>query len=477
MPEHIRKDRHAGGGGLVLPPAVLLLLALAMPAYGLDTKFSKAECCLDEQGSSCCRDIGCTGNNYCDENADCSGNTGSMTVCAGVNTDDSHARGTTSPSYPGAYSSCSEAATTDARKGNSTSQRVDVQLLRWPTGDVLNGETITSCSLRVNVPTTPSDTDARDWVCEWYAWDGTCDAGDWSASVGSTALSVDITTITTGDHTYSLTDCAANVNTTPGGYTGLRCGISGTGTTGNNIVTISAMPAAPSTTNNPGARLVVGVPDPPTATPTDTAPPTHTFTPTPPPNTNTPTPVPDTPTITPTFTHTPTPAPTNTPTFGVLDSIPSAPEGWWYDVAKCNGPRLVTVGSVQLYAGVCERAGGRIQDTIEVPASYAGGGIKIRPSAYKLAATSDTGTLTLSYAAQCVNDGDAPSSTFGTPQTVSWSVGSYAKNDRMAGVSALITPSGTCSGLSSVIVEGTVTSAPSKPSLYPLGPMEIEVAQ
>lgn len=464
--DEIRQGRPAGGRWLALPPAFCLLLAVAMPApiAALDEKFSQGECCIDEQGSSCCRDTGCTGSNFCDADSDCSGNTGSNTVCAGVSTYDMNAAGTTDAGYPGAFSACQD-ADPSARKGSGGFQRVDVALMRWPTGDVLNGETVTSCSLRVTIALI-NDNDARNLVCEWGDW-GTCDSGDWTASVGTTALDVDITTLSTGDQTLTLSNCGANVNTTPGGFTGLKCGVSGGSTTATNQVTFRGMLAASSIAVGP--RLIVGVPDPPTATPTNTPLPTST-------PTNTPTPtVTNTPLPTNTPTNTPLPTATPTPTAPpVIDRVDSVPEGWWYDRAKCNGPTEQSINGVRTYVGVCDRTGGRIVDHVEAPGSVPSG-IRVRVSAYKLAATAATGTLTVSCAAQCVRNNDPVSATFGTAKTVSFDVSTFAQYDRMAAATTPITPSGTCDALATILFECTLSAAPTSPALYPLGPMTVEI--
>lgn len=158
----------------------------------------------------------------------------------------------------------------------------------------------------------------------------------------------------------------------------------------------------------------------------------------------------------------------------VLESVASAPQTWWYDIAKCTGPRLVSVGSLLAHVGVCRRTGGRWQATLQTPPSYTGGAIQIRPTAWKLAATAATGTLGIECSAQCAGDGDAVGS-FGDPGAVSWAVGSFAKYDLMSGAAMVVLPFGSCSELSDVIIECRLTNAPTDPALYPLGPMAVEV--
>lgn len=457
----IRKNHHAGGRWAVLPPALCLLLACVMPAMGLDARFSLGECCVDEVGSSCCRDTACGGTQLCDADSDCSGNSGGHTICAGQSTYDMEASTGTSGSYPGSYSSCPDATSIAPQKGNSTSQLVAVGLWRWPTGTTLDGQTVTDCSIRMNVASVTGG-DSRDFVCEWHTWT-TCGSGEWTDTVGSTALSLPVASISTGDQTHTLDNCDANVNTTPGGFTGLRCGISGGSTTSSNYVDIKAYDDT--SASGPGMRLVVGIPDPPTATPTNTVP---TATPT-----NTPT---RTPTNTPAPTHTPipptaTPTPTAAPVVARADSVP---ESWWYDRAKCDGPAVRSVGGVLTHVGVCSATGGRWSDNVEAPGVPVSG-LRLRVAAYKLAETSATGTLTVSCAAQCVRNNDAVSSTYGTAQTVSFSVGSYAKNDRMAAATTPIMPAGTCDALATILIECSLTAAPTGPALYPLGPMAVEI--
>jgi hypothetical protein len=198
--------------------------------------------------------------------------------------------------------------------------------------------------------------------------------------------------------------------------------------------------------------------------------------------TNTPT---NTPTRTPTAlaTGTPTRTPTVTPTFTptpttglvVLAELPSVPESWWYDRAKMTGPTLATINGVRTYVGTCAAAGCRWHDDVQLPSSYAGDPIRVRGGVYKLAATSATGTLTVGCRAQCVSDGDLVSSTYGTEQTTSVSVGGYAQNDRISWVTGLITPSGSCAASDQVFVECRATAMPASPGLYPFGGSVVEV--
>lgn len=283
---------------------IVLLPLYSTPTQASSIRFSIGECCTDESGTSCCEDLSCGGNNYCISDANCgaAGNTSSSTTtCSGVTTDDQTAQGTQTAigSYPGTFSSCSDTSSVSAQKGLNTLSKVNVALFQWATGTDLDGETITNCSLRI-YPTTAGSADTRNLVCEWYDWGGACNSGDWTDTVGTTALDVAVSSLTvSANNTLTLSNCGTGVSTTPGGYTRLRCGISGGANTGTNVVGIRAKDSATNFAWG-GASLIVGVPDTPTPEPTDTPlPPTSTPTST---RTATPTVTPGGPTFTPTPT-------------------------------------------------------------------------------------------------------------------------------------------------------------------------------
>lgn len=112
--------------------------------------------------------------------------------------------------------------------------RTVVGLMRFDTSSIPDGSTVTLAQLKLNLTAVTDGSGDRNLVAEWYAnsnWP--IDATDWTANVGTTALVVDITTLTVSDTTFTLTNPG---NVSQSGYTGLRLGVDGGSAGAQNTV-------------------------------------------------------------------------------------------------------------------------------------------------------------------------------------------------------------------------------------------------
>jgi hypothetical protein len=138
------------------------------------------------------------------------------------------------------------------RRKDGATYRVRVGVMRFNTASIPDGATITSASLRL-YPTFRVNTDTATFVAEWYAFDGSAAAGDYTGVPSDTAhAGTAIGGLTlNSDQDFAL-QTLSNINKT--GYTGLRLHIDELGSlTGDNQLQWSSWDHS----TNAGPRLVV----------------------------------------------------------------------------------------------------------------------------------------------------------------------------------------------------------------------------
>lgn len=166
---------------------------------------------------------------------------------------------------------------------------VEMALIRWDTS-LLVGATVNSASVDICVDNgTIFNDDTRSFDCEWYPNWVTPSVADYTTGSVSTALSVPLSTLSDVTspctvNTLTLTNAPANIQT--GGFTALRCTISGSTPGGFNEFQYNGgndLTTAPkltvdftSFTPTPGGGPTLTR----TATPSHTPTPSHTSTPT-----------------------------------------------------------------------------------------------------------------------------------------------------------------------------------------------------
>lgn len=157
-------------------------------------------------------------------------------------------------SYPpstGRFSREATAATVEASNSRQGSKYVVRNLLlRWDTSSIPDNVTITSATLRFFCTNANSD-DSRNFVAEFWGWDGES-TFDWSGTEPATPIfSVPIANITSG--AWNSVDLKNLSGIGKASWTLLRCHISGGTPTGRNHIVMSAF----EDTNNPAPHLIV----------------------------------------------------------------------------------------------------------------------------------------------------------------------------------------------------------------------------
>lgn len=147
--------------------------------------------------------------------------------------------------------------TTDhvVRRNDAGTYRTRVTLLRWDTS-IIGLATITSAQL-VLYPTARFDGGDLDLVAEWYAYDGSPSASDFTVTPSNTAhAGTDISGLTlNAQNTFELQNLGS-IFTGPGVYTGLRLHLSDNGAPAlneHNQISYSASDHA----SDPGPQLIV----------------------------------------------------------------------------------------------------------------------------------------------------------------------------------------------------------------------------
>ncbi len=175
-------------------------------------------------------------------------------VVAGADDGDVSVRAASSAGYPPSGSPAANSAgsvfTAGKRLAFSNFQ-VLTALVRFDTSSLPDGATVTGVSLRLGV-NAKADGDGRSLVAEWYdpsSWP--IDAGDSTFAVGSSALSVPVGSVATGQVVSFALAGPGSVSKT--GYTALRVGISGGQPAADNYVQF----ASSESTGLAGPQLVV----------------------------------------------------------------------------------------------------------------------------------------------------------------------------------------------------------------------------
>lgn len=112
----------------------------------------------------------------------------------------------------------------------SADSEADVCFMRWPTGDVIAGGTPTAATLKVYAMSKVNSGSGFSVVGDYYTRvnpGGPSVAADWSEGASPSIFTgVAIPAITVGDvNNFTLTDLSG-INTSPGGYTGIRMTLS-----------------------------------------------------------------------------------------------------------------------------------------------------------------------------------------------------------------------------------------------------------